>query len=348
MNAPATIHAIKAIERPDDLSLDRTLDIAILVLPGFSHLALHAYLEPFRIANVLTKASLFRWQIAGLDNKPVYGANNIAISVEVTTGALSASNAHLNQLVIIAGEQVEHQHTPQLQAFLRRVARQGIFISALGTATWLLAETGLLADTSCTIHWSRLAAFSEVFRKPRILETLFVKDGQYSTCAGELAAFDLAVDLIASHAGATVAQQVCRHAIVDGQRSGSNRQTAPSGLSYANVSQKLVVAVQTMEANLDNPLSMHAVAHRAGVSRRQLERLFVTHVGVSPAKHYLKVRLDHAKRLIEGTRMPLIDIAIACGFVSSSHFSKCFKVIHGTTPQQCRLEVPAWVGPGLG
>ncbi|RWB52582.1 MAG: hypothetical protein EOQ42_24290, partial [Mesorhizobium sp.] len=264
MNAPATIHAIKAIERPDDLSLDQPLNIAVLVLPGFSHLALHAYLEPFRMANVLTKASLFRWQIAGLDNKPVRGANNIAISIDVTPDALSASDAHLDQLVIIAGEQVEQLHTPQLHAFLRRIARRGIFISALGTATWLLAETGLLADTPCTIHWSRLAAFSEVFRKPRILETLFVKNGQYSTCAGELAAFDLAVDLIASHAGATVAQQVCRHAIVDGQRSGSNRQTAPLGLSYSNISEKLVLAVQTMEANLDSPFSMDAVAHRAG------------------------------------------------------------------------------------
>ncbi|BCH12619.1 AraC family transcriptional regulator (plasmid) [Mesorhizobium sp. 131-3-5] len=348
MNAPATISAIEPTEQPNDLPLDHSLKIAVLVLSGFSHLTLHAYLEPLQIANVLSKAPLFRWQVVGLDKKPVYGANGIAISVDVATEELSAYNPHLNQLVIVAGEQIGQQFTPQLHTFLRRMARRGILISALGTATWLLAETGLLTDIPCTIHWSRLAAFSEVFRKPRVRETLFVKDGQYSTCAGELAAFDLAIDLIASQAGATVAQDVCRYAIVDGQRSGSNRQTAPSGLSYANVSEKLVIAVQTMEANLDNPLSMDVVAKRSGVSRRQLERLFVTHVSLSPAKHYLKIRLDHAKRLIEGTRMPLIDIAIACGFISASHFSKCFKSIHGKTPQQCRLEVPAWVGPGLG
>ncbi|WP_095203662.1 helix-turn-helix domain-containing protein [Mesorhizobium carmichaelinearum] len=46
--------------------------------------------------------------------------------------------------------------------------------------------------------------------------------------------------------------------------------------------------------------------------------------------------------------MPLIEIAIACGFISASHFSKCFKSIHKMTPQQCRSEVPAWIGPGLG
>ncbi|MFD1984366.1 GlxA family transcriptional regulator [Mesorhizobium newzealandense] len=339
---------MKPIERPYGLSLDQSLHIGVLVLPGFSHLSFHAYIEPLRIANMLSKARLFTWQVVGVYKKPVYGANGISISVDVTAEEISGIKAHFNQLVIIAGEQVEQQSTPQLQTFLRRVARRGIPISALGTATWLLAETGLLADTPCTIHWSRLAAFSEVFRKPRIRETLFVKDGQYSTCAGELAAFDLAVDLIASRAGATVAQEVCRHAIVDGQRAGANRQTAPAGISYANVSEKLVSAVQTMEANLDDTLSMNAIAKHAGISRRQLERLFVTHVGTTPAKHYLKIRVDQAKRLIQGTRMPLVEIAIACGFVSSSHFSKCFKAIHGKTPQQCRSEVPAWVGPGLG
>lgn len=60
---------------------------------------------------------------------------------------------------------------------------------------------------------------------------------------------------------------------------------------------------------------------------------FPDHAGVSPARHYLKVRIVHAKRLIEGTNMPVVDIAIACGFVSS-HFAKRFKVVHGKTPQQ--------------
>ncbi|MDX8529177.1 GlxA family transcriptional regulator [Mesorhizobium sp. MSK_1335] len=349
MNAPATILlALKPVERPNDVSLDEALHVGVLVLPGFSHLSLHAYIEPLRMANALSKATLFGWQVVGMHKTAVSGANGISISVDIAADELSGTNLRINQLVVIAGEQVQQQLTPQLHAFLRRVARQGISITALGTATWLLAETGLLTDSLCTIHWSTLPAFTEVFRKPHVRETIFVKDGQYSTCAGELAAFDLAVDLIANHAGATVAQEVCRHAIVDGQRAGSNRQTAPSGISYANVSAKLVLAIQTMEAHLDNLLSIDTVAIRAGVSRRQLERLFLEHVGVSPAKHYMKIRVDHAKRLIQGTRMPLVDIAIACGFISASHFSKCFKAIHRITPQQCRLEVPAWVGPGLG
>ncbi|MGX9181645.1 helix-turn-helix domain-containing protein [Mesorhizobium sp. BHbdii] len=77
--------------------------------------------------------------------------------------------------------------------------------------------------------------------------------------------------------------------------------------------------------------------------RRQLARLFAKHIGVSPVKYYLKLRVDYAKRLIEGTRLPLVDTRIASGVVS-----KCFRKIHGVSPQQFRLTVPAWVGRGIG
>ncbi|CAN7345082.1 GlxA family transcriptional regulator [Mesorhizobium sp. LjNodule214] len=353
MNAPARIHETSSPVHPDAAFQvsGKPHDIAVLVLPGFSHLALHAYLEPFRIANTVSRLPLFRWRIAGVDGQAVVGANGISIPVDVTVEELTADGSHscrLNQLVVVAGEPVEKQMTALLNSFLRLVARRGVSISAIGTATWLLAQTGLLGDTRCTIHWSRLAAFSEVFHKPRIRDSLFVRDGQYSTCGGELAAFDLAVDLIASHAGAFIAQEVCRHATVEGQRSGSNRQTGPSGLAFAGVSDKLAMAMRIMEENVEVPLSMGDVSDRVGISRRQLERLFAIHVGQPPARHYLGIRVDHAKRLIEGTRMPIIDIAVASGFLSASHFAKCFRIINGFSPQQCRTMVPAWVGPGLG
>ncbi|MET3597570.1 transcriptional regulator GlxA family with amidase domain [Mesorhizobium shonense] len=349
MDAPANFAAMRPLATPE-ITADRPFDVAVLVLPGFSHLALHAYIEPFRLANTISGLPLFGWRIAAPDTQPVEGANGLKVSVDVTVEELSSNleDRRPDQLAIVASEPVEQRLTPQLNGFLRMMARRGVAISALGTATWPLAQAGLLAGTRCTIHWSRLAAFSEVFAQPRICDSLFVKDGQYSTCAGELAAFDLAVDLIANQAGAFIAQEVCRHATVHGQRSGSNRQTGPSGVAFAGVSECLVAAIRIMEENIEMPMSMSDLSNRIGVSRRQLERLFGTHVGVTPAKHYLRLRVEHARRLIEGTRLPLVDVALASGFVSSSHFSKCFKNVHGISPQQLRLNMPAWIGRGLG
>ncbi|MEI8702964.1 GlxA family transcriptional regulator [Mesorhizobium sp. ISC15] len=351
MNAPPNMNAMKSFTPPDDpANGGRPIELVVLVLPGFSHLALHAFIEPFRIANTVSGLTLFRWRIAGLDARSVEGASGILATVDVTIDELYSCSGYRgpNHLAVVSGEPVGRRLSPQLNNFLRSIARRGVPISAVGTATWLLAQTGLLAGTRCTIHWSRLAAFSEVFRQPQIRDALFVKDGQFSTCAGELAAFDLAVDLIASHVGGFTAQEVCRHATVEGQRSGSNRQTGPSGLAFAGVSDKLLMAMRIMEENVECPLTMSEVAHRAGVSRRQLERLFAAHVHMPPVRHYLRIRVDHAKRLIEGTSMPIIDIAMACGFLSPSHFAKCFRTFNGVSPQQCRAAVPAWVGPGLG
>ncbi|CDX24357.1 AraC family transcriptional regulator [Mesorhizobium sp. ORS 3324] len=351
MNAPANLSAIKSLATPKISAMaDRPFDLVVLVLPGFSHLALHAYIEPFRIANAVARLPLFRWRIAGLGARPIEGANGLSVPVDATIDDLGCEldNRKPHQLAVVAGDLVERQLTPQLNRFLRTVARRGVPISAVGTATWLLAQTGLLAGTRCTIHWSRLAAFSEVFDQSCIRDSLFVKDGQFSTCAGELAAFDLAVDLIGGHAGDFIAQEVCRHATVEGQRSGSNRQTGPSGLAFAGVSDKLLMAMRIMEENVEFPLAMDEVAQRAGVSRRQLERLFATHIGLPPVRHYLRIRVDHAKRLLESTRMPIIDIALACGFMSASHFAKCFRAFNGLSPQKCRAMVPTWVGPGLG
>ncbi|SJM36036.1 hypothetical protein [Mesorhizobium delmotii] len=95
-----------------------------------------------------------------------------------------------------------------------------------------------------------------MFSQAQIRDAVFVKDGQFSTCAGKLAAFDLAVDLIASHVGGFTAQEVCRYATVDGQRSGSNRQTEPSGLAFAGVSDKLLMAMRLMEEHVEYPLTM--------------------------------------------------------------------------------------------
>lgn len=351
MNAPPYINAARVLSLPDTaFSVGMPFEVVVLVLPGFSHLALHAFLEPFRIANTVSRLTMFRWRIAALHDGRVKGANGIAIDVDLTIEdpTLLSGSRKPNHLAVIAGEPVAQQVSPQFNAFMRALVRRSIPISAMGTATWLLAQTGLLANSRCTIHWSRLAAFSEVFSQPQVRDSLFVKDGQFSTCAGELSAFDLAVDLIANYAGGFTAHEVCRHATVEGQRSGSNRQTGPSGLAFAGVSDKLLMAMTIMEANVETPLSMRQIAEQTGISRRQLERLFCTHVGHPPLRHYLRIRVDHAKRLIEGTRMPIIDIAVACGFISSSHFSKCFRTVYGITPQQCRSSVPAWMGPGLG
>lgn len=93
-----------------------------------------------------------------------------------------------------------------------------------------------------------------------------------------------------------------------------------------------------MEANLSEPQALINVAHTIGLSRRQVERLFRQEMGRSPARYYLEIRLDRARHLLLQSSMPVVEVAVACGFVSASHFSKCYRELYRRSPQQERAE----------
>jgi transcriptional regulator GlxA family with amidase domain len=87
-----------------------------------------------------------------------------------------------------------------------------------------------------------------------------------------------------------------------------------------------------MEATVDRPDDRDALARRAGVSLRQLERLFKLHLGSTVGASYMSIRLEHADMLLRNTNEPILAVAISCGFTSSSHFSRRFKEKFGRAP----------------
>jgi transcriptional regulator GlxA family with amidase domain len=99
----------------------------------------------------------------------------------------------------------------------------------------------------------------------------------------------------------------------------------PASLRLAGTSAKLISAIRLMEGNLEQPIPMNTIANKIGTSRRQLERLFHSCLSTIPRRHYLNLRLSRARQLLDSTDLRILDIAIACGFESQSHFSKSFR-----------------------
>jgi transcriptional regulator GlxA family with amidase domain len=98
--------------------------------------------------------------------------------------------------------------------------------------------------------------------------------------------------------------------------------------------------IALMEENLEAPPTRATLAARVNLSVRQLERHFVKHLGMSVAHMFLTIRLDHAAHLLRTTGTSVTDVALACGFASSSHFSRAFKAHFGSSPtaQRARSE----------
>lgn len=327
---------VQAERAPDQLHVE-SLDVEILLLPGFSQLSLAALIEPLNLANALSGRKLFRWRLASIDGQSVTSAGGISVGVARRfEGLLEGQATRQPAFMICAGEEVERYSTHQLRAFLRRAARACVPLYAMGTAAWLLADAGLLGDRRCTIHWSKMAAFAESFYDLDVDDALFVSDRQIVTCAGDFAAFDLAIDLVQRQCDAELARSICQHLTADRWRDGASCQSAPPGLRHGASGRKLMQIIQQMERNVEDPLPLIEIARWAALSRRQVERLFERLLSTTPRQYYIKLRMRRARQLIELTDMPITDIAIACGFMSPSYFSKSFKDHFNVLPSQLR------------
>ncbi len=313
--------------------------IKFLLFPGFSLLALSSFLQPFEKANALLGKQRFHWMFASQDGRPVACSSGFELPVTLAFDDIRPHGhpaSRPDMTVLVAGDQVENCPSRELSALVRTCLRHGVRVIALGTATWLLAEMGALHGATCTLHWQKMAAFAESFDGPRVVDALFADDGGIVTCAGELAAFDLAVNLIAGTYGPRMAEEICSHAVTERPREASTPQNRAAWIARECASEKLAEAIRLMDKNLQEPIDLDEIASRLSVSRRQVERLFVNHLGISPHKYYVRLRLERARQLLVGTGMPIVEIAIASGFISASHFSKCFRQVFNTTPKEVR------------
>jgi transcriptional regulator GlxA family with amidase domain len=193
----------------------------------------------------------------------------------------------------------------------------------------------------CTIHWEHEPAFVETFPSLSFSRSLFVVDRRRITCAGGIAGLDLVTDLIAQAHGPELSQLVSDWYIRTQKRPAEGAQRAAVTQRYRVSHPGLVIALKAMEAHLEEPLEREAIASLAGLSLRQLERLFKTQMRLTIREHYLAIRLDEAMRLLRETDLSRAMVAVACGFTSPSHFSRCFRRRFAMSPGDARTVVVA-------
>jgi transcriptional regulator GlxA family with amidase domain len=315
-----------------------TEEVRFLLVPGFSLIAFTSALEPMRLANRIAGRELYRWRLLSRDGRPITSGDGVAVGVAGSIERTPAGVPPAPTIVLCGGPGCERHQDPEVVAWLRRWARFGATIGALGSTAHLLARAGLLAGYRCTTHWQSLPAFAEAFPELETTGNLFEIDRERFTCAGGAAALDLTLHrLTAAHGPALAAgSEAC---LLDRVRAPDEPQRRPWHVRLGARHPKLIQAVQLMEARIEDPLSQAALARRVGLSRRQVERLFQRHLGRTPSQHYLGVRLERARVLLAETDLPVVGVACATGFVSASHFATCYRQHFGRTPRMERLRV---------
>jgi transcriptional regulator GlxA family with amidase domain len=100
---------------------------------------------------------------------------------------------------------------------------------------------------------------------------------------------------------------------------------------------RLLDVIAAMEASLESPVPLAALAGRAGLSLRQLERLFAAEIGVRPTGYYRDLRLQRARQMVLQTGLSMLEIAVATGFASAAHFAKAYRERFGQPPSDHRI-----------
>ena len=315
-----------------DKSRDLPMRIALVLVPEFTLLPVTSIIDPLRLANRLSEKELYSWSIHSIDGEAVTASSGISL---IADGNLEAVPEHAT-VIVCGGTNVHRYGDKTLFNWLRKQARLGTDIGAVCTGAQLLAMAGLLNGYTCTIHWENQPGFIEEFPDINVTSALFEIDRDRFTGAGGTSALDLILSLISAQHGTTLASAVAENILHSPIRQPDEHQRMSLPARIGARHPKMVGIIEQMENNLEDPLSPSLLAKEAGLSTRQLERLFRRYLDRSPKRYYLELRLKKARSLLLQTSMSVINVALACGFSSPSHFSKCYRAYYSRTPYRER------------
>ncbi|WP_151717612.1 GlxA family transcriptional regulator [Gemmobacter serpentinus] len=313
-----------------------------LLLDRFTMISFAGAIEPLRIANRVAGREIYAWRLAGEGGGAAICSNGASFRLDMGLEEVDREDT----VLVCGGIDVARATTRAVTGWLRREARRGVAMGGICTGSYALARAGLLDGKKATIHWENQDGFLEEFEEVKLTKSVFVIDGNRMSTAGGTASLDLMLKIIAADHGEDIANTVADQLIYNAIRTDQDTQRLSIPTRIGVRHPKLSQVIQMMERNIEDPISPADLAEDVGMSTRQLERLFRRYLNRSPKRYYMELRLSKARNLLMQTDMSVINVALACGFASPSHFSKCYRSHYNTTPYRERGTQSAV--PGLG
>lgn len=309
--------------------------------PEFSLQAFSSAVEALRLANEVLETDIYAWRIASDDGHPVRASCGLMISVDHSLKderSLVGTIGLFPAVAVVCGGSRPLPPNRIVQGWLRECRARKLALAGVASGVFSIAQTGLADGRKCAVHWEQYPAFVEQFPNVNAVQSAFEIDQETYSCSGGVATFDMFVHLVSGDCDPFVAGRVSEKAVAIKVRQPGERQRFPLHSGAAIQHDGLLKIIEQMETHLDEPIALKDVAAANCLSRRQIERIFSQKIGRSPARYYLDMRLERAHLLIVNSQMPIVEIAMACGFVSASHFSKAYRDIYGMTPRVARAE----------
>lgn len=295
--------------------------VNFLLFDGFSNMVLSCLLEPLRA--VRDQGAALSWSVLSVDDRPARSSSGLAIAPGEPVQAARPGDL----LVVVCGYGFRAHARGETLAQVRRLARRSRDVLGADTGAWILAAAGLLEGARATLHWAVLSEFAEEFPQVQVSHERHLREGRVWSCGGASTALDLMLVYIAERFGPASAFLASTMFVHDAERRQSHGRGP--GRLIGRGSAALLRCVDLMVETIEDPLPLAALAERAGLTVRTLDRLFRAELGMPPGRYYQQLRLSRARDLAASSEFDLREIALRCGYSDAAALSKAFRRAYG-------------------
>ena len=302
--------------------------VGLFVADQFPLAPLSLVIEALRLANWGEEDEVFTYTLISADGQP--RASSCAFPAPVDHSVENCPP--LDVALVCTGRNSSQIAEPEVLRWLRRLHREGTRVGAISGGAFVLARAGLLDGRSCAIHWEAVPSMAEAFHAVTVSGDIFCIDGRIITCAGGVSTLDLMLHLIEHFRGKAVARRVADDLIYPNLRGGHEPARIDLKKRTGVTNATLLRAVEIMEANVEEPVKVARISAALGTSTRHLERLFARAFRMSPSRYYMQLRLKQARALLSQTQLPVVEVALRCGFRNTSHFARRYREMYRVLP----------------
>ena len=296
----------------------------VLLFDDFSNHCLANVIEPLRAANMISRRKLYEWRFYSLDG----GATTSSSGMQVYPDG-AVSDAVGDYLFVMPSYNFRTHSGWATSRALKSSAPRHRVLAGLDTGSWLLADAGLLEGYRATIHWEELVSFEEMFPDVDVVRERYVIDRDRITCSGAMASYELATKLISERHDPFLALEVEQLFMSLGEGGRYHPYRTPSGRLVQR-------AVGVMQENIEEPLSIAAVARLVGATQKGLEQGMAVEMKATPQAVYRRLRLAQARKLVLETDLKIAEIAGRCGYDNASAMTRAFREEFGAAPRDMR------------
>ncbi|WP_225635502.1 GlxA family transcriptional regulator [Streptomyces solaniscabiei] len=274
----------------------------------------------------------YRIRTASLDGTPVRTSSGLTV---VPDRALTG--APVPHTLLVPGGRGTRNPDPRLIGWLREHGPGAPRLVSVCTGAALLAAAGLLDGRRATTHWAycdRLARDHPAVEVDP--DPIYVRDGHVATSAGVTSGIDLSLALVEEDLGRDAALTVARHLVVFLRRPGNQAQFSAQLAAQTARREPLREVQQWITEHPGADLSVESLAARAALSPRHFARAFQAETGTTPGRYVDRVRLEHARRLLEDSTDGVEEISRVSGYGTPEAMRRAFVRALGTSPAEYR------------